>query len=65
MNLRNQTPLEQAESELQKRSVKHHQMRREMMNWDKKLSKLNDEMLYYVLNRASSTILHREKEQRI
>lgn len=63
MNLRQLTPLEQAQNELKKRNVRNKQMRTSMKCWDKKLSNLDDEMLYYVFNRASSIIEHRQKQE--
>jgi len=41
----------------------NERMRRRMKNWDRKLNHLDDEMLYYVFNKASRIIEKRmEKE---
>lgn len=48
------------------RELWHHEnkldtMQHHMKNWDKKLSNLDDEMLYYVFMRAGSIIEYRQE----
>jgi len=58
----NLTPLQQKLREEWEADKQAEAFRQQMVRWDKKLSHLNDEMLYYVFNRASSIIEYRQEQ---